>query len=76
MKLFLTSQRECLGSFIIGFHRSVGNGKSFGDKAVKESKLRQSLSLVLKEYSVILTMSFYDINQKILRKKSYFQNFS
>ena len=30
----------------------------------------------LKEYSVILTTSFYDINQKILTKKSYFQSFS
>ena len=30
----------------------------------------------LKEYSVILTTSFYDINQKILTKKGYFQSFS
>ena len=30
----------------------------------------------LKEYSVILTTSFNDLNQKILRKKVYFQNFS
>ena len=30
-----------------------------------------------KEYSVILTTSFYDMNQKILtKKKAYFQNFS
>ena len=29
-----------------------------------------------KIYSVILTTSFYDINQKILTKKVYFQNFS
>ena len=30
----------------------------------------------LKEYSVILIKSFYDINQQILRKNGYFQNFS
>ena len=30
----------------------------------------------LKEYSQILTASFYDINQKILTRKSYYQNFS
>ena len=30
----------------------------------------------LKEYSVILIKSFYDIVQQILRKKGYFQNFS
>ena len=30
----------------------------------------------LEEYSVILTTSFNDITQKILRKKGYFQNFS
>ena len=30
----------------------------------------------LKEYSVILTTSFYDINQKILTKKGFFQIFS
>ena len=30
----------------------------------------------VKEYSVILTGSFYDINQKILRQKGYFRNFS
>ena len=30
----------------------------------------------LKEYSVILSTSFYDINQKILRKKDHFLNFS
>ena len=35
-----------------------------------------TLRLTLKEYSLILTISFYDINQKILRKKDYFQNFS
>ena len=29
----------------------------------------------LKEYSVTLSTSFYDINQKILWKKGYFQNF-
>ena len=29
-----------------------------------------------KEWSVILTTSFYDINQKILTKNGYFQNFS
>ena len=31
---------------------------------------------ILKEYSVILIKSFYDINQQILRKNGYFQNFS
>ena len=31
---------------------------------------------MLKEYSVILIKSFYDINQQILRKNGYFQNFS
>ena len=30
----------------------------------------------LKEYSVILIKSFYDINQQILRKNGYFQNLS
>ena len=30
----------------------------------------------LKEYSVILIKSFYNINQQILRKNGYFQNFS
>ena len=30
----------------------------------------------LKEYSLILIASFYDINQQILRKKGYSQNFS
>ena len=30
----------------------------------------------LKEYAVILITSFYDINQQILRKKGYSQNFS
>ena len=34
----------------------------------------EKLSL-LKEYSVILITSFYDINQEILRKNGYFQNF-
>ena len=33
-------------------------------------------SAYLKEYSVILIKSFYDINQQILRKNGYFQNFS
>ena len=28
---------------------------------------------ILKEYSVILTTSFYDMNQEILTKKAYFQ---
>ena len=36
----------------------------------------QSRNSLLKEYSVILITSFYDINQQILRKKGYFQNFS
>ena len=31
---------------------------------------------ILKEYSVILTTSFYDMNQKIKTIKAYFQNFS
>ena len=35
-----------------------------------------AMSNNLKEYSVILTTSFYDINQKILTKKGYFQSFS
>ena len=30
----------------------------------------------LKEYSVILTISFHSMNQKIPTKKAYFQNFS
>ena len=35
-----------------------------------------TLIVYLKEYSVILTTSFSDINKKILRKQGYFQNFS
>ena len=38
--------------------------------------MKGALKNVLKEYSVILTTSFNEINQKILRKKGYFQNFS
>ena len=33
----------------------------------------QAMSLI--EYSLILTTSFYDIKQKILLKKGYFQSF-
>ena len=44
------------------------------------NKIECTLSLYfvvhLKEYSLILITSFYDINQKILRKNYYFQNFS
>ena len=38
----------------------------------KTTEIRSSTP-VLKEYSVILIKSFYDINQQILRKNSYFQ---
>ena len=34
------------------------------------------LNVMLKEYSVILKISFYDINQKIVKINGYFQNFS
>ena len=43
---------------------------------VKVENLLFNSYLDLKEYSVILIKSFYDINQQILRKNGYFQNFS
>ena len=42
----------------------------------KKRKRKTKKNKILKEYSVILTAPFYGINQKILTKKGYFQNFS
>ena len=39
-------------------------------------KFYDSQIICLKEYSVILITSFYNIYQQLLRKNSYFQNFS
>ena len=48
-----------------------------GGKLTKKQKIQQNnLEGLLKECSVILTTSFYDINQKILTEKCYFRNFS
>ena len=55
------------------------NSHLLGAEALTETKQFIAVSIPsdsLKEYSVILTTSFYGMNQKILRKKAYFQNFS
>ena len=44
--------------------------------AIVGVRVVRNFKMELKEHSLILTTSFYDMNQKILSKKGYFQNFS